>query len=74
MRVLIKTPFTHAKNINHGQQDENGCYGDDAQRHTDPVTAHALLARPKIAGVTVVAIIATAEAATMRNFAGSSTA
>ena len=44
------------------------------KRHAYSVTAHALLARPKIAGIAVVAIIATTVASAVRNFPGASTA
>ena len=54
--------------------NKDRCNGDDAQCHADAVTAHALLARPKIAGVAVVAIIATAVASAVRNFPWASTA
>src|SRR5579864_1791850 len=74
MRVFIKTALAHAENVDHGQQDKDCRYGDDAERHADAVTAHALLARPKIVGVTVVAIIATTKAAAMRNFSRPTTA
>src|SRR5579859_670081 len=69
MRVFIKAPLAHAENVDHGQQDKNRRNGDDAQRHANAVAAHALLARSKIAGVAVIAIIATAKAAAMRDFA-----
>jgi len=56
--ILIETALAHAKNVNHGQEDKDGSNGDDAERHADAVATHALLARPKIPWVTVIAVVA----------------
>ncbi len=74
MRIFIKTPFAHAENIDHCKQDKDRCNGDDAECHADAVAPHALLTGMKIAGIAMVAVVATTIASTMRNFTRPSTA